>query len=263
MFPIYRHGEPPANYMRTQIVEKGPKWSFAARRPETSRTDDTPIPGCAPRDEGRFKYRKSPSYTFGGRPESKARPRPSSAPPGGRRDRQQGQESVPRSMTRQNSYGTNQRSFGTSTRKLPWGGSGPDLGPGPTYTASTMGLSGCRYSLGGKLETKPSSSQSELGPGPAAYNPGSRRGSIKGGPRYQRSHSRPSSAGSRASIGASDHPGPMYNPKLLGRGPSFSIGYRIDRKEAMREADEGAFRPLPPPFTHFGYDDFGRSMGID
>jgi hypothetical protein len=261
LFPIYRHGEPAANHMRTQIVEKGPKWSMAGRQTEACCTDDTPIPGCAPRDGGRFKYRTSPSYSFGGHSES--RRRPSSAPPGGRRrdhDYQQCPDSggAPRAtskpMTRQNSFGSSQRSFGTGQRKLPWGSSAPDLGPGPGDYRVPARESGLRFSLGGRIE---GASQSDFGPGPAFYNPASTQGVCKGGPRYRRSHARPSSAGSNASSG---HPGPMYNPKLLGRGPSFSLGASRTEK---RDAQEDAFRPLPPPFTHFGYDDFGRSMGIE
>merc|ERR1719436_1156252 len=72
--------------MRTQVVEKGPKWSFTSRQQEARRTDETPLSGST-RDEGRWKFSSSPSYSFGGRDKPNARPRPASAPPGGRRER--------------------------------------------------------------------------------------------------------------------------------------------------------------------------------
>jgi hypothetical protein len=51
----------------------------------------------------------------------------------------------------------------------------------------------------------------------------------------------------------------MYYPKAQGTSLSFSLGRRPEK----RESQAGAFRQLAPPFSHFGYDDFGRSMGFD
>lgn len=165
------------------------------------------------------KYPREPAYSFGGAPKDL---RSASAPPGLRNIRL--------------NPTTPKWGFGSCPRPDPFAPSKPS-GHGPEkLPAPSRGL---KYSIGGRPQRK---RPKTAGPGPNDYRPrrpGSAR--VTGWGKAPAPRDRPLSA-----------PGP--GPPLPGpNGPSYSMRPRLDEK------DDDHWRQLGPPWTYFGYNDFGHS----
>jgi len=168
------------------------------------------------------KFPRDGVFSFGnpGRPA-----RPSSAPPGPRFNK-------PLDST------TPKYSFGTTKRPPAFPG---EPGPGP-HQGPRKDMPGPKFSMPGRYHTK-----GEGGPGPGQYRTERpRRPQSAPGPRW----------GPRPRGGeppSADGPGPSYVEKPKQGGPKFSMRPRLDPKLPEE------WRQLGPPYTYFGYDDFGHS----
>jgi len=148
-------------------------------------------------------------------------PRPASAP---------GLRNLPLNPT------TPKWGFGTCPRPDPFAPSGPS-GHGPDKLPAPP--RGPKYSIGGRPQRKRPKS---AGPGPNDYRPrrpGSAR--VTGWGKAPEGRDGPASA---------PGPGP---PLLAPVGPSYSMRPQLDQKS------DDHWRQLGPPWTYFGYNDFGHS----
>jgi len=169
--------------------------------------------------DARLTYPRDPVYSF-----PHAVPRPESAPPG--------PCYVPPSTPTTPRY-----SFGSTKRQSPFVG---DDGPGPISYSVPDEKHGPKFSLGVRREKK----KTKL-PGPGNYDPRWREHVRsprwgKGGFGYLQ---RPRSTTPCAMY---------YSPRMLPDGPAFSLG-------ARRENEDDRWRPLGPPYTYFGYNEFGHT----
>jgi hypothetical protein len=222
---VFRNGIPCCTEMLTQVAEKAPKWTIG-KRMQDPETMGNPTPGPLG-VKGPDKFARDPVYSFprGGPPD-----RPSSAPPG------------PRLLNPRLNPSTPKWGFGTNPRPSPFE---PQPGPGAGNVRPPR--EGPHYSMPGRRRVP--SKKTEDTPGPGNYFP--RRPRSAYGPRWgvekpgqQRPH-RPPNRG----------PGPSYvPPAVCGRdGPSYSF------RPNLQEKPDTDPRVLGPPWTYFGYNDFGRS----
>mmetsp|Transcript_6117 Transcript_6117/g.13585 ORF Transcript_6117/g.13585 Transcript_6117/m.13585 type:complete len:242 (+) Transcript_6117:142-867(+) len=228
--PIHRHGEPCATHMRTQIVHKAPKWSIQGKR---SDGNPRPTPGPqTPVDVDLVRYYREPAYSFGSAPpkdSGRGDRRPASAPAG------------PRSL-RPLDPTTPLYSFGTTKRELPFAVP-PGPGPGAHHPSARDSRSGPHYSMKGR----PLSKTQDGGPGPTSYRPRPTSPNDRGHV-LARSSREPRSV----SVG----PGPSAVDFPFTNSAKYSMGARLPDKPDI------SGRPLGPPFTHFGYDEFGHSRCV-
>jgi hypothetical protein len=226
---VFRHGHPRNAEMRTQIVQKAPKWTFSPKYPEPSydrHKDMYPGPKH-PEDHHRddfSKYKRDPAWTISGNGNGSNWDRPSSAPPGG--------VYVPLKPS------TPRWSFGTS-RRTPPAADTPGPGPGGAYVPDTP--RGVKVSL---TPRRPMRTRTTEGPGPACYTPRDHIAGRWGHWGHVVDSKTPQETG----------PGPKYDTRRPSMGPRYSMGARRAQSVEKHHAD----RELGPPFTHFGYNDFGH-----
>jgi hypothetical protein len=211
---VHRHGIPCCTHMLTQVAEKAPKWTFG-KRPQEHIAESAGPQNADPK----LTYQRDPVYSF-----PHAAPRPVSCPPG--------PNYVP-----SNSPTTPRYSFGSTPRQSPFPG---DAGPGPrSYTVPDT-KHGPKFSFGSRREKKKFPV-----PGPGTYD--KRWQETVRSPRWGKDGfaylQRP-----RSTTPCSMY----YSPRMVGDGPSFSLGARI-------EHEDDSWRPLGPPYTYFGYNDFGHT----
>jgi len=225
---VFRNGIPCCTHMLTQCATKAPKWTIPHKPHEPHESDLHPGPeGCPPPD----KYPRDVGYTFDRAGPPKKR-RPESAPPGPR--------FVPPSNPTTPRY-----SFGTTPRSAPFGsysGARPEEPtPGPLGAAAIP--HGPKYSM--TARPPPTKAKGGDAPGPGGYIPRPQRPQSAKGPRFVRENPDivPRFVG----------PGPNYMPSQEPPGQAFSIRPPIIEKE------DDNWRQLGPPYTYFGYNDFGRS----
>lgn len=165
------------------------------------------------------RYANPPAYSFPGR----GRPsRPQSAPPGPKYE-------VPLNPS------TPKWSFSKVERPHPFA---PPDGPGPENPRRPTG--GPRYSFG---KVPPGKKVGPPGPGPSDYRPR----------RPKSAHGVPMGPPPRPTKEDPRGPGPTYVPHPGPGGPSYSFRPKLEEKP------DDHWRQLGPPWTYFGYNDFGHS----
>mmetsp|Transcript_29457 Transcript_29457/g.67858 ORF Transcript_29457/g.67858 Transcript_29457/m.67858 type:complete len:247 (+) Transcript_29457:80-820(+) len=233
--PIHRHGEPCCTHMRTQIIHKAPKWSIQGKRKDPS---DKPTPGPqSPVNIDAVRYYKEPAYSFGNPPPKDRErgsegKRPFSAPAG------------PRSLPAPGPT-TPLYSFGTTRRELPFAVP-PGPGPGAHHPSQRDSSGGPKYSIKGRPRSR---TVQDGGPGPHSYRvrPPSPTGRAPPFPR---------ALPPRSSSSLGPGPGGPSLNQTWDSGVKYSMGMRLPDKV------DTSGRRLGPPFTHFGYDEFGHTRCV-
>lgn len=226
---VWRNGIPCCTEMLTQIAEKAPKWTMGGkpRDLEAERLAPGPL-NVKPPD----KYPRDAVYSF---PQGRERPeRPSSAPPG--------PKYKPRITPTTPRY-----SFGKTPRPHPFA---PPPGPGPILSHTEPG--GPKYSCAPRRPMN--FFEGPDTPSPQYYAP--KRPRSARGPRYgpDSAPQRPPGAPPGSWPPPPAHgPGPDYLPPQEPPGPRYSI------RPLFPEKPTEDLRHLGPPWTYFGYNDFGHS----
>jgi len=204
-----------------QGTEKAPKWTIGGRLKDPAEVKHaTPGPTGV---QGPDKFPREPCYSFpGGR--TSAPGRPASAPAG------------PRGYNPRMNPTTPKWGFGSTKRPDPFAA---DPGPGPGKVHEPRG--GPRYSMPPRRKNNTGGPE---GPGPGFYKPKRPRSAY--GPRWGPEGPKPQKP-------QDSGPGPNYVPQAGNDGPSCSFLVNPPEKP------DGNWRQLGPPWTYFGYNDFGRS----
>lgn len=216
---------------------KAPKWTFGNRYSDAG-VDKGSLKG--PQgigDKAPERHPRQPVYSFGAAPDGLIRNR--SAPPGPNW-KPRGDPTTP------------QWSFGTTSRPNPFG---PKESPGPLDTRGGPG--GPKYSFppgpqrpagyGAPYEVTPSPDHYGLLPGRRPPGPRWGPGTVLDGRPKKPDHG----------------PGPNYAPGPWRDGPAYSFRPQLP---AGGDGDAGASLSgftLPPPYTFFGYNEFGHNDTFD